>query len=149
MTARWRSIPAGRAWNNRANSLRALQRFDEALASAERALAINPDFAQAWSIRGAILRDLHRPDDAMASLDRAISLAPDDAAALFNRATLQGPISRYRPALDDGKSRGAGSRSGLCAGQSPASEDVWRRLARFRRVESPDRPRRAGGQTDH
>jgi tetratricopeptide (TPR) repeat protein len=66
------------------------RRFDEALASYDRALALQPDHVEALCNRGIVLHELQQLDEALASYDRALALRPDYAAALYNRGnTLQ------------------------------------------------------------
>jgi len=62
--------------NNRGAVLRDLKRLDEALASFDTAIALNPGSSQAWSNRGAVLQDMKRVDEALASFDTAIALNP-------------------------------------------------------------------------
>ena len=51
-----------------------LQRPDEALASYERAIALEPHFAEAFYGRGNAFRQLKRPDEALASYaERSLS----------------------------------------------------------------------------
>ena len=64
----------------------ALQRFDEGLASAERALTLEPDLVDALNNRGNALAGLERPVDALASFERAIALKHDSPEAWNNRA---------------------------------------------------------------
>jgi tetratricopeptide (TPR) repeat protein len=61
------------------------RRFDEALASYDRALAVRPDHAEALKNRGNTLQELKRFDEALASYDRALVVRPDDAEALNSR----------------------------------------------------------------
>ena len=120
---------------HRANALKDLQRFADALACYDAALARDPEFAAAWNNRGSVLRELGRPRRSACQFrPRRWRWQPDDAAALFNRATLQWTsFERHEPALRDLENGGrAGPRLPLCAGRSAASEDVCRRLARFR-----------------
>ena len=62
-----------------------LKRFDEALASYDQAIAINPDYAEAYNNRGVALKKLKRHDEALASYDQAIAINPDYAEAYNNR----------------------------------------------------------------
>lgn len=73
------------AHNNRGAALKALGRFDEALASYEKAIALKPDYADAFHNRANVLRELKRFDEALASYDKAISLRPNYANAFNNR----------------------------------------------------------------
>ena len=56
-------------------TLHALERFDEALASFDRALALRPDNAEALGSRGFTLHVLRRFDEALASYDRRAGAA--------------------------------------------------------------------------
>ncbi len=63
-----------------------LNRNEEAVAAADRALACDPDFAAAFTTRGNALRSLGRIDEALAAYDRAVALTPNHAVVRFNRA---------------------------------------------------------------
>ncbi|MGA8951062.1 MAG: tetratricopeptide repeat protein [Xanthobacteraceae bacterium] len=78
-----------------------MKRFQEALASCERALAQRPDFAEAHCHRGNALRKLKWPHKALASYDRALSLKPAYAEALSNRGTVLHDLHRFVEALAD------------------------------------------------
>jgi tetratricopeptide (TPR) repeat protein len=80
-----------------------LKRFEEALASYDRALTVRPDYAQALSNRGTTLRELKRFEEALASYDRALTVRPEYAEALSNRGlvlTVLGHLSEARAALE-------------------------------------------------
>ena len=77
------------ALSNRAITLHELKRFEEALASYDRVLAVRPDFAEALSNRGLTLKELKRFEEALASYDRAFTVRPDFAEAHWNEATLR------------------------------------------------------------
>jgi tetratricopeptide (TPR) repeat protein len=57
-------------------TLHELRRFDEALASYDRALAMRPDYAEALFNRGITLQELKRFEEALASHDCALALRP-------------------------------------------------------------------------
>ncbi|MGH7030609.1 MAG: tetratricopeptide repeat protein, partial [Stellaceae bacterium] len=65
--------------NNLGVALQLVGRHDEALAEAEQALALAPNFAEAHHGRGTVLRPLGRLDEARQELERAIALAPRKA----------------------------------------------------------------------
>src|SRR6516225_11874504 len=69
---------------NRGNALQELKRFDEAVASYDRALTQHADLAEAHSNRGNALTELARFEEALASYDRAQAARPDFADAHFN-----------------------------------------------------------------
>ena len=88
-----------RALNNRGNALQELKRFEEALASYDRALALKPDYAEALNNRGIALQELKRLEEALASYDRALALKPDYAEALNNRGNALQELKRLEEAL--------------------------------------------------
>src|SRR5204863_220649 len=73
---------------NLGNALFELKHHEEALASYDRAIAIQPDFVQALSNRGNALFELKRHEEALASYDRAIAIRPDFAEAYHGRGTV-------------------------------------------------------------
>jgi tetratricopeptide (TPR) repeat protein len=75
------------------------RRFDEALASYDRALAVQRNHAGALCNRGVTLHELRRFDEALASYDRALAMRPDDAEALFNRGVTLQELNRIEEAL--------------------------------------------------
>jgi tetratricopeptide (TPR) repeat protein len=88
------------ALNNRGNAMHALQRFDEALASYDRALVLRPDYADALCNRGAALHELKRYDEALAASERIIALQPDYAEAHSNRGNTLRALGRYDEAVE-------------------------------------------------
>nr|VFJ60049.1 MAG: Tetratricopeptide (TPR) repeat [Candidatus Kentron sp. DK] len=75
-------------------------RYQEALASFDKALALQPDDADAWSNRGAALNELGHHREALASCDKALALQPDDAAAWGNRGNALVGLGRHQEALE-------------------------------------------------
>ena len=69
------------------NELLELKTPSAALASYDKAILINPDYAEAWSNRGNALIELGRPEDATKNYTRAIELQPVNAEAYSNRGT--------------------------------------------------------------
>ena len=74
------------ALNNRGSALHELKRYDEALASYDRALTLRPDYAEALNNRGNALRELKRFDEALASYDRLLAVKADHAHAFSGAA---------------------------------------------------------------
>ncbi len=72
--------------SNLAYAYNAKQRHREALASADRALALKPDFIDALNNRGNALAGLGQAQQALASFERVLSLRDDFAPAWNNRA---------------------------------------------------------------
>lgn len=76
------------AWHNRALLLRILGRKDEALQSAEQAVALDPNFADAWDMIGFLLRDKREFEKSRDAHARAVTLRPDDLKLKGNYALL-------------------------------------------------------------
>lgn len=72
-----------------ATTLQELERYDEALASYDRALALLPEQADIFYNRGLVLKALGRFGEALESLERALALKPDFAEAWNNCGLLQ------------------------------------------------------------
>jgi tetratricopeptide (TPR) repeat protein len=87
---------------NRGNALLKLKRFDEALASYDKAIALKGDRDPALlNCRGSVLRNLGRLDEALADLDTAIALRPNLVEAFNNRANVLKELERPEDALKD------------------------------------------------
>jgi tetratricopeptide (TPR) repeat protein len=87
------------AFNNRGIILHWVKRFDEALASYDRALVVRPGDAKVLYNRGNTLKELKRFDEALASYDRALAVRPEYAEALNNRGNTLKELKRFDEAL--------------------------------------------------
>jgi tetratricopeptide (TPR) repeat protein len=65
-----------------------LDRYQEAVASFDKAIALNPGYASAYNNRGVALQAMARYEDALASFDKAIALNPGFAEAFYNRGNV-------------------------------------------------------------
>jgi tetratricopeptide (TPR) repeat protein len=83
------------------NALQQLRRFEEALISYDKALALKSDLADAHNNRGIALAGLRRFDEAIVSYGRAIALKPDYAQAYNNRGAVLSDLKRATEALAD------------------------------------------------
>lgn len=86
--------------SNRGLALQALKRFEDALESYDRALALRPDYAEALFNRGVTLQRLRRLPEAVDSYDRAIAVCADHAEALSNRGVALQDLGRLPEALE-------------------------------------------------
>ena len=68
-------------WTKQGHCLWSLERNEEALASLDKAIELDLNYAFAWAHRGWVLDDLKRYEEALASLDKAVGLDPNDAMA--------------------------------------------------------------------
>jgi protein O-GlcNAc transferase len=82
-------------------SLKNLNRRQEALASYDKAIAIRPSYADAFYERGNLLQQLRRLHDALMSYDHAFALKPDYVEALNSRAFVLHELGRYDEALTE------------------------------------------------
>jgi tetratricopeptide (TPR) repeat protein len=75
--------------NNLGTALLEQQRYDEAIAHHQRAIAIMPAYAPGYNNLGAALRAAGRLDEAIAQYQKALELKPDFASASYNLANAQ------------------------------------------------------------
>ena len=76
-----------------------LGRKEEALASYDKALEINPDNGKAYCNRGNILFALGKKEKALASYDKALEINPNDYATCFNWGNVLNDLGRKEEAL--------------------------------------------------
>jgi adenylate cyclase len=114
---------------------------DAALDALDRAISLNPNFAQAYGQRGLVLTYLNRPDEAILSAQRAIRLSPFDPgvfAFFFALALAHHAAGRYEAALpwadrslrDNGGAPPLRLKLSLCGhlGRTKEAEDCLHRL---------------------
>jgi len=89
----------GAALVNYGNVLTMLRRFEEAVMSYDRALAIAPD-ADTLINRGNALHSLNRGAEALASFEAALKLAPNNIQALLKRGVILGEMKCTDDALE-------------------------------------------------
>jgi tetratricopeptide (TPR) repeat protein len=74
-----------KAWYGRGVMLKNLGRYEEAIASLDKALEIKPDYYKAWYSRGNALYALDFYEEAIFSYEKAIQLKPDFAQAWYEK----------------------------------------------------------------
>jgi tetratricopeptide (TPR) repeat protein len=87
------------AWSWRGNSLHNLGKYEEAIASYERAISIKPDREEVWSWRGNSLHNLGKYEEAIASYERAISIKPDREEVWSWRGNSLHNLGKYEEAI--------------------------------------------------
>ncbi|MBD1219195.1 MAG: tetratricopeptide repeat protein, partial [Aphanizomenon flos-aquae Clear-A1] len=81
------------------NKLLRLQKYQEAIASYDKAIAIKPDFHEAWYGRGLCLDNLQKYQEAIASFDKAIAIKSDYYYAWHNRGFSLNELQKYQEAI--------------------------------------------------
>lgn len=90
------------------NPLKAQDKFDEAIKAYDKAIEINPQFAEAWNNKGVALKARHHDEDAIKAYDEAIKLNPKFAMAWNNKGIVLHDIGKdneYRSAYIKAMSR--------------------------------------------
>lgn len=86
-------------WFAHATALQGAGRRDEALQSYQRAIDLQPDYAEALINSGVLLREMHRHGEALLRFQRVLEVRPDDPMALSNSATLLTEFRRSAEAI--------------------------------------------------
>jgi tetratricopeptide (TPR) repeat protein len=63
------------AWNEKANYLDSMGRFEDALSCYDQALLLDPGMAEVWFNKGLTLKKMNREKDAAACMNKGIELA--------------------------------------------------------------------------
>ena len=75
------------------------ERYKEALAAFEQAIALDPTFATAYNDKGLALHHLQRYEEAVAAYEQAIALDPTSATAYRNKGDALYSLQRYEEAV--------------------------------------------------
>jgi len=95
------------------------ERYDEAIATFERALKRDPSYAAGWISLALLLHDLRRVEEAIAAAQRATDAAPDDRLAWHTLGVILHQVDRLDEAV-------AAQRR--AAAIDPGYRDAWRWL---------------------
>ncbi|RAM48686.1 MAG: hypothetical protein C6Y22_26465 [Hapalosiphonaceae cyanobacterium JJU2] len=93
------TINAAEVWIEKGNQLFHLRRYEEAIASYDKAVEIKPDYYQAWYNRGVALGLLERYEEAIASYDKAVEIKPDYHEAWCGRGVALDQLGQYEEAI--------------------------------------------------
>ncbi|HEY7490290.1 MAG TPA: serine/threonine-protein kinase [Candidatus Tectomicrobia bacterium] len=85
-------------WTNAGTGLARLERYQEALACYDRALAIDAHHVPTWVYRSTVLEALGRTDDALACCDQALQLEPQSEQALVAKGMMLGALGQIEEA---------------------------------------------------
>lgn len=75
-----------KGWYQQGESHLMKDRYEEAVAAYDQAIALDQGYAEAWSRRGLTLALLGKANESEDSFSQAISLAPEDAEIYYNQA---------------------------------------------------------------
>ncbi|MFG6102983.1 tetratricopeptide repeat protein [Leptothoe sp. EHU-05/26/07-4] len=95
----WGHQTLAKGWNQRSIALTGAQHYEEALASINRAVGIQPDYVAAHNHRSTILWYLGRYAEALAANQQAINLDKTYAPAWFARGVIFRATEQYSHAL--------------------------------------------------
>lgn len=87
-------------WSNKGWCLGILGRWNEALASLEKVIELEPHNDMAWANRGTALGCLECHNEALVSFEKAIDLNPDESLNWANRGAALLSFERYDEALE-------------------------------------------------
>ena len=119
-----------KAHNVRGNLLQDLRRYNDAVASYDRALGLEPHYPHAYCNRGNALQALRRFEDAVESYGKAIDLKPDFLAAYTNRGNAFKTLSRFDEALQSYESAVA-----LSPGSAELHSNLGNALQELKRLD--------------
>jgi tetratricopeptide (TPR) repeat protein len=84
---------------NRGNNLLDGQRYQDAIAAYDKAIAFKPESADAWINRGIALTKLQKHTEALVSYDKAIAIKSNKDEAWYNRGNTLVSLQRYKEAI--------------------------------------------------
>jgi tetratricopeptide (TPR) repeat protein len=87
-------------WFNQGNTLRADGQYQEALEAYNKALSIDPNYAEAWTYKGNTLYRLGRYQEALDAVNKSLSINPDFEVTWNNKGLILQSLSRDQEALD-------------------------------------------------
>ncbi|MDO8727099.1 MAG: tetratricopeptide repeat protein [Candidatus Methanoperedens sp.] len=85
--------------NDKGIALDNLGRYQEALTCHDKALEINPRFAESWNNKGNALRNLVKYQEALACYNKALEINPRYAGAWYNKGNVMHDLGKYQEAL--------------------------------------------------
>ena len=77
-----------------------LKRYDDALEKCQKAIELDPNYANGWYNRGIVLYNLEKYEEAIVSLSKAIELNPNDAYSWYNMGNVYGSQANHHQAIE-------------------------------------------------
>jgi len=87
-------------WNDEGIKLASEGKYENALECFDKAIEINPQYANAWFNKGCILADLNRYEEAIEANDKVIEINPQDADAWDQKGHLLYKLGKYEEAIE-------------------------------------------------
>lgn len=103
-------------WYVKGNNWVGVKRYPKALTCYDKALKINPNYAEAWQAKGYVLTQLQENEKALACYDRAIELQPQQFFAWLARGLVLNDLQRHEDAIASFEK---------AAALQPNNVDVW------------------------
>jgi len=83
----------------KANTFYELQRYEDALSSYQKAIEIQPEYAQAWNGQAKVLYELNSYQEALLAYDKAIQIEPDYQDSWSGRGFVLNKLQRFQEAI--------------------------------------------------
>ena len=82
-------------------ALEVLERYEDAIASFDKAIEFNPNSYKAFNSKGYLLVQLERDEEALESFEQALKIQPNYANAYYNKAICYSLQGQVKLALDN------------------------------------------------
>ncbi|MDR2205125.1 MAG: tetratricopeptide repeat protein [Flavobacteriaceae bacterium] len=87
-------------WFNKGSEHFSKGEYQEAIECYDKAIDINPDYAEAYNNKGSALGILGKYEEAIECYDKAIELKPDNAEAYYNKGITLSYLGKYQEAVE-------------------------------------------------
>lgn len=94
-----RLINPANFWYEKGNNLLRAKQYGKAIASYDKTLKLQPNFAEAWDNRGRASASLGQYEEAIASYDKALQLKPESWDVWTNRGIALSCLQRHEEAI--------------------------------------------------
>ncbi len=94
------AVKEAKEWNLKGISLKALDRYQDAIACYDRAIELQPRFSKVWFNKGNALRDFGKPEEALVCYDRAIEIEDGkEASTWYSKGDILESLRKYQEAI--------------------------------------------------